>query len=69
MRIIACPNCGSLHVGTGRMKDSSLNIAEPFEHWRTICKDCGHTGMFIEFDSEEEYKVFLEELQKQKRSE
>ena len=67
MRILACPKCGSINVGTGRVRDTPLSLVEPLEHWRETCKDCGHKGMFIEFDSENDYKVFLKELKKQEK--
>jgi DNA-directed RNA polymerase subunit RPC12/RpoP len=56
MEIKACPNCGSKRIYQGRMGDGVLTGYVN----RDVCRDCGYQGMHIIFDSEKEYKKFLE---------
>ena len=58
MVITACPVCGSRNVGTGRISDG----VNPREYRRLACRNCGWTGIPIEFSNELDYKSFLEEL-------
>ncbi len=62
MRISACPRCGSRNIFQGTMGDGVLTGYAD----RDVCKDCGYQGMPIIFDSENEYKNFLDELSKDK---
>ena len=62
MRISACPMCGSRNIFQGTMGDGVLTGYVN----RDVCKDCGYQGMPIIFDSEDEYKKFLDELSKDK---
>ena len=55
MKITACPLCGSRNIDIADMSDGSA----PSLHWETkVCRDCGWTGVPLEFDSEEEYQRF-----------
>ena len=56
MEIKACPNCGSRRIYQGRMGDGILTGYTS----RDVCRNCGYQGMPIIFDSEKEYKKFLE---------
>lgn len=56
MEIKACPNCGSRRIYQGRMGDGVLTGYTS----RDVCRNCGYQGMPIIFDSEKEYKKFLE---------
>lgn len=56
MEIKACPNCGSRRIYQGRMGDGVLTGYTS----RDVCRNCGYQGMLIIFDSEKEYKKFLE---------
>jgi hypothetical protein len=56
MEIKACPNCGSRRIYQGRMGDGVLTGYTS----RDVCRNCGYQGMPIFFDSEKEYKKFLE---------
>jgi len=56
MEIKACPNCGSRKIYQGRMGDGVLTGYTN----RDVCRNCGYQGMPIIFDSEKEYKKFLE---------
>jgi len=56
MEIKACPNCGSNKIYQGRMGDGVLTGYIN----RDVCRNCGYQGMPIIFDSEKEYKKFLE---------
>ncbi len=56
MEIKACPNCGSRRIFQGRMGDGVLTGYTS----RNVCRDCNYQGMPIIFDSEKEYKKFLE---------
>ena len=56
MEIKACPNCGSRKIYQGRMGDGVLTGYTT----RDVCRDCGYQGMPIIFDSEQDYKKFLE---------
>ena len=60
MEITACPNCGSKRIYQGTMGDGVLTGYT----YRQVCRDCGYQGMPIIFDSEEEYKKFLENIPK-----
>jgi len=64
MDIIACPNCGSKHIYQGTMGEGVLTGYTT----RNVCKNCGYQGMPIIFDSEVEYKKFLEGKLKEKKS-
>ena len=56
MEIYACPKCGSRHIYQGRMGDGVLTGYTS----RNVCRNCGYQGMPIIFDSEKEYKKFLQ---------
>ena len=54
MKIKACPRCGSHRI---ELSKSKAVIG--------VCQDCDFMGNFIEFDSEKEYQIFLDELKKE----
>ena len=56
MEIFACPKCGSRRIFQGRLGEGVLTGYTS----RNVCRDCGYQGMPIIFDSEKEYKKFLE---------
>ena len=58
MKITACPLCGSKNVGVGGIRDG----VHPHEFLKQACKNCGWTGTPLEFDTETEYKHFLNDL-------
>jgi len=60
MEITACPNCGSKRIYQGTMGDGVLTGYT----YRDVCRDCGYQGAPIIFDSEVEYKKFLENIPK-----
>jgi len=64
MKINACPKCGSRNISQGALGEGILTGYVN----RDVCKDCGYQGMPIVFDSEEEYKKFLEGLSKDKET-
>lgn len=64
MAITACPLCGSTKVGTGGIRDG----VHPHEFSKQACKNCGWTGMPLEFDTREKYQRFLDDLRKNKSS-
>ena len=64
MNITACPKCGSRNIFQGRLKDGVLTGYTS----REVCRDCGYRGSPIIFDSEEDYKIFVEQLKKGKSS-
>lgn len=64
MTITACPLCGSTKVGAGGIRDG----VHPHEFSKQACKNCGWTGMPLEFDTHEEYQRFLDDLRKNKSS-
>jgi len=64
MRIYACPKCGSTNISQGTLGEGVLTGYVN----RDVCKDCGYQGMPIIFDSQVEYKKFLEGLSKDKES-
>jgi hypothetical protein len=64
MKITACPLCGSTHVGTAGIRDG----VNPQEFSKQACKNCGWTGMPLEFDTIEEYQHFLDDLGKKDTS-
>jgi len=63
MKITACPRCGSRRIFQGRLKDGVITGYTS----REVCRDCGYRGTPIIFDSEKEYKKFLNELHKDER--
>ena len=64
MNITACPKCGSRNIFQGRLKDGVLTGYTS----REVCRDCGYRGSPIIFDSEKDYKIFVEQLKKGKPS-
>lgn len=56
MEITACPQCGSQKIYQGTMGDGVLTGYTS----RNVCRDCGYRGMPFIFDSEKEYKKFLD---------
>ena len=56
MEIRACPSCGSKNIF------SYLSVIG----MNYLCKDCGFQGNPFIFDSEEDHRVFLDGLKKQK---
>ena len=65
MKIKACPKCGSKNISAGTM---GSGVTFGVTSWNEMCRECGYQGQSINFDSENEYKKFLEEL-KQKPQE
>jgi len=61
MKITACPLCGSKNVGMGGIRDG----VHPQEFLKQACKNCGWTGTPLEFDTDKEYKQFLNGLIKE----
>ncbi|MFH1014185.1 MAG: hypothetical protein V1769_06745 [Thermoplasmatota archaeon] len=64
MEITACPNCGSKNIGIGTLGDG---IISGLSSWKEVCKDCGYQGASLLFDSEIEYKKFIEALSNTKK--
>jgi transcription elongation factor Elf1 len=64
MEITACPNCGSKNIGIGTLGDG---IISGLSSWKEVCKDCGYQGASLLFDSEVEYKRFVDALSKAKK--
>ena len=64
MKIYACPKCGSTNISQGTLGEGVLTGYVN----KDVCKKCGYHGMPFIFDSENEYKKFLEGLAKEKES-
>jgi len=64
MEITACPNCGSKNIGIGTLGDG---IIFGLSSWKEVCKDCGYQGASLLFDSEIEYKKFIDALSNAKK--
>jgi transcription elongation factor Elf1 len=64
MEITACPVCGSKNIGIGTLGDG---IISGLSSWNEVCKDCGYQGASLIFESESEYKKFLEALSYKKK--
>jgi transcription elongation factor Elf1 len=64
MEITACPVCGSKNIGIGTLGDG---IISGLSSWNEVCKNCGYQGASLIFESESEYKKFLEALLYQKK--
>jgi len=64
MEITACPNCGSKNIGIGTLGDG---IISGLSSWKEVCKDCGYQGASLLFDSEIEYKKFIDALSNEKK--
>ena len=64
MEITACPNCGSKNIGIGTLGDG---IISGLSSWKEVCKDCGYQGASLIFDSETEYKKFIDALSNAKK--
>ena len=62
MEITACPKCGSKHIYQGTIR-SGLPTGYTSNY---VCKECGYQGMPFIFDNENEYRKFLNTLQKDK---
>lgn len=58
-QIAACPKCGSTEIKMGTMSEG---ITFGVTSWKSVCPVCGYQGEPLLFDSNEEYKKFLEEL-------
>ena len=63
MKITACPRCGSRNIGMGRVEEGTLY---GITSWKETCPDCGYQGQPLIFDTEEEYRKFLDALSKKK---
>jgi transcription elongation factor Elf1 len=63
MEITACPICGSKNIGIGTLGDG---IISGLSSWKEVCRECGYQGASLLFESESEYKKFLEALSQQK---
>ena len=59
MKISACPKCGSKNISMGTM---GSGVTFGITSWKEMCRECGYQGQLLVFDSEKEYKIFLEEL-------
>jgi transcription elongation factor Elf1 len=64
MEITACQNCGSKNIGIGTLGDG---IISGLSSWKEVCKDCGYQGASLIFDSETEYKKFIDALSNAKK--
>jgi transcription elongation factor Elf1 len=64
MEITACPNCGSKNIGIGTLGDG---IISGLSSWKEVCRDCGYQGASLLFESETEYKKFIDALSQQKK--
>ncbi|HWR63581.1 MAG TPA: hypothetical protein VN365_04165 [Candidatus Thermoplasmatota archaeon] len=64
MEINACPVCGSKNIGIGTLGDG---IISGLSSWNEVCKNCGYQGASLLFESETQYKKFLEALSCQKK--
>ena len=64
MEITACPNCGRKNIGIGTLGDG---ILFGLSSWKEVCKDCGYQGATLLFDSETEYKKFVDALSNAKK--
>jgi transcription elongation factor Elf1 len=64
MEITACPICGSRNIGIGTLGDG---IISGLSSWKEVCRDCGYQGSSLLFDSEIEYKKFVDMLLKAKK--
>jgi len=58
MKITACPLCGSQNVGMGGIRDG----INPKDFLKQACKNCGWTGIPLEFENDKEYQQFLHGL-------
>ena len=58
MEIYACPKCGSRRIFQGNLGDGVLTGYTS----KNVCKNCGFQGMPIIFNTEKDYKNFLQEL-------
>ena len=65
MKITACPKCGSKRIFQGRLGEGVLAGYTT----RDVCRDCGYRGSPIIFDSEKEYKKFIEKLKNSDKKE
>ncbi|MEF8879548.1 MAG: hypothetical protein V5A64_04065 [Candidatus Thermoplasmatota archaeon] len=61
--IRACPNCGSTDI---KMGDIKSGLVYGLTSWKLVCNKCGYRGMPIIFDSEGDYKKFLDEKKSKK---
>lgn len=59
MEITACPVCGSKNIGIGTLGDG---IISGLSSWNEVCRNCGYQGASLVFESESEYRKFLEAL-------
>jgi len=61
VKITACPRCGSKNISMGTM---GSGVTFGVTSWKEMCRDCGYQGQSLIFESEKEYKKFLEELKR-----
>jgi transcription elongation factor Elf1 len=64
MEITACPICGSKNIRIGTLGDG---IISGLSSWKEVCRDCGYQGASLLFESETEYKKFVDALSPQKK--
>ncbi len=60
MRIAACPKCGSTNIRVGSLGDGVLAGYTT----QDVCNNCGYRGQPLYFESEKEYKKFVQGLKK-----
>jgi len=65
MKITACPKCGSKHIEMGTM---NAGVTFGVTSWKSVCRECGYRGEPLLFDSEEEYKKFLQGIIEEQES-
>jgi hypothetical protein len=62
MEIRCCPKCGNTNLRQSTYKDGNMFRAysEPVKY---TCNKCLYSGIPIYFNSKEEYKKFIEEIE------
>ena len=64
MKVTACPKCGSKKISMGTI---GSGVTFGITSWIEQCRECGYQGQSIIFESEREYKEFIEKLKGKKQ--
>ena len=64
MEIRACPQCGNMNLRQSTYKDGEIFTQAYGDPVQYVCDKCCYRGMPILFDSLEEYKKFVNEIEK-----
>ncbi|MFC2153867.1 hypothetical protein ACFLRC_00095 [Candidatus Altiarchaeota archaeon] len=64
--LIACPRCGSKNISGLKFMRNWLKKFGPIMGFYS-CQECGYEGFPVEFDTEEDYKRYFQEIENKQK--